>query len=156
MTIAPKRRFVDLSTDAGFFALLTESYARLVGAPLVPPAKDADWLYREAPFVVVAHGTDQDPKFIYANKAAQKCFEYSWEEFMSLPSRLSAEVPDRAERQSLLDEVARNGFLSGYQGLRVAKSGRRFIIEDGVVWELLDRDGMGHGQAATFLSWRDV
>lgn len=156
MTIAPKRRFVDLSTDAGFFALLTESYARLVGAPLVPPGKDADWLYREAPFVVVAHSTDQDPKFIYANKAAQKCFEYSWEEFMSLPSRLSAEAPDRAERQSLLDEVARNGFLSGYRGLRVAKSGRRFIIEDGVVWELLDRDGMKHGQAATFLSWRDV
>jgi len=156
MTIASTRRFVDLSTDAGFFALLTESYARLVGAPLVPPAKDANWLYREAPFVVVAHGTDQDPKFIYANKAAQKCFEYSWEEFMSLPSRLSAEAPDRAERQSLLDDVARNGFLSGYEGLRVAKSGRRFIIEDGVVWELLDRDGMRHGQAATFLSWRDV
>lgn len=147
---------MDLSTDAGFFALLTESYARLVGAPLVPPGRDAGWLYREAPFVVVAHDTDQDPKFTYANKAAQKCFEYSWEEFMSLPSRLSAEAPDRAERQSLLDEVARNGFLSGYRGLRVAKSGRHFIIEDGVVWELLDRDGMRHGQAATFLSWRDV
>jgi len=156
MTIASKRRSVDLSTDPGFFALLTDSYARLVRALLVPPGTDADWLYREAPFVVVAHGTDQDPKFIYANKAAQKCFEYSWEEFMSLPSRLSAEAPDRAERQSLLDDVARNGFLSGYQGLRVAKSGRRFIIEDGVVWELLDRDGMRHGQAATFLSWRDV
>ena len=147
---------MDLSTDTGFFALLTDSYARLVGAPLVPPGTDADWLYREAPFVVVAHGTDQDPKFIYANKAAQNCFEYSWEEFMSLPSRLSAEAPDRAERQSLLEEVARNGFLSGYRGLRVAKSGRRFIIEDGVVWELLDRDGTRHGQAATFLSWRDV
>jgi MEKHLA domain len=156
MTIAPKHRFADPSTDPGFFALLADSYARLVGAPLVPPGKDADWLYREAPFVVVAHGTDQDPKFIYANKAAQECFEYSWEEFMSLPSRLSAEAPDRAQRQALLHEVARNGFLSGYQGLRVAKSGRRFIIEDGVVWELLDRDGMRHGQAATFLSWRDV
>jgi hypothetical protein len=147
---------MDLSTDTGFFALLTDSYARLVGAPLVPPGTDADWLYREAPFVVVAHGTDQDPKFIYANKAAQNCFEYSWEEFMSLPSRLSAEAPDWAQRQALLEEVARNGFLSGYRGLRVAKSGRRFIIEDGVVWELLDRDGMRHGQAATFLSWRDV
>jgi len=147
---------MDLSTDTGFFALLTDSYARLVGAPLVPPGTDADWLYREAPFVVVAHGTDQDPKFIYANKAAQNCFEYSWEEFMSLPSRLSAEAPDWAQRQALLEEVARNGFLSGYRGLRVAKSGRRFIIEDGVVWEFVDREGMRYGQAATFLSWRDV
>ena len=156
MTIASKRRSVDLSTDPGFFALLTDSYARLVRALLVPPGTDADWLYREAPFVVVAHGTDQDPKFIYANKAAQNCFEYSWEEFMSLPSRLSAEAPDWAQRQALLEEVARNGFSSGYRGLRVAKSGRRFIIEDGVVWELIDRDDMRHGQAATFLSWRDV
>ena len=147
---------MDLSTDTGFFALLTDSYARLVGAPLVPPGTDADWLYREAPFVVVAHGTDQDPKFIYANKAAQNCFENSWEEFMSLPSRLSAEAPDWAQRQALLEEVARNGFLSGYRGLRVAKSGRRFIIEDGVVWELVDGDGTRHGQAATFLSWRNV
>ncbi len=156
MSIAPKRRFVDLSSDPAFFALLTDSYARLVGAPLVPPGTDAGWLYREAPFVVLAHGTDQDPKFIYANQAAQTCFEYSWQEFMTLPSRLSAEAPDRAERQRLLDEVARNGFLSGYRGLRVAKSGRRFVIEDGVVWELVDRAGVRHGQAATFLSWRDV
>ena len=156
MSIAPKRRFVDLSSDPAFFGLLTDSYARLVGAPLVPPGTDADWLYRDAPFVVVAHGTDQDPKFIYANQAAQTCFEYSWQEFMTLPSRLSADASDRAERQKLLDEVTRNGFLSGYRGLRVAKSGRRFIIEDGVVWELVDRAGLRHGQAATFLSWRDV
>ena len=156
MRIAPKRRFVDVSTNADFFALPTDSYVRLVGAPLVPSAKDADWLYRDAPFVVLAHSTEDDPKFIYANKAAQKCFEYSWEQFMSLPSRLSAEAPDWAQRQALLEEVARNGFLSGYRGFRVAKSGRRFIIEDGVVWELRDRDGMRHGQAATFLSWRDV
>ena len=156
MSIAPKRRFVDLSSDPAFFGLLTDSYARLVGAPLVPPGKNADWLYRDAPFVVIAHGADRDPKFIYANQAAQTCFEYSWQEFMTLPSRLSAEASDRAERQKLLDEVTRNGFLSGYRGLRVAKSGRRFIIEDGVVWELVDRAGLGHGQAATFLTWRDV
>jgi hypothetical protein len=156
MSIAPKRRFVDRSADPDFFALLADSHARLVGAPLVPPGKDADWLYREAPFVVLAHSTEQDPKFIYANKAAQACIEYSWEEFMSLRSRLSAEAPDRAERQSLLEEVARHGFLSSYRGLRVAKSGRRFIIEDGIVWELLDREGLRHGQAATFLSWRNV
>ena len=156
MSIAPKRRFVDLSSDPAFFALLTDSHARLVGSPLVPPGTDAGWLYREAPFVVVAHGTDRDPKFIYANQAAQTCFEYSWREFMTLPSRLSAEAPDRAERQRLLDEVARNGFLFGYRGLRVAKSGRRFIIEHGVVWEMVDRAGKRHGQAATFLSWRDV
>lgn len=147
---------LDLSTDPAFFDLLTGSYARLVGAPLVPPGKDASWLYREAPFVVLAHGTDPDPLFIYANKCAQACFEYSWDEFLALPSRLSAEPIDRAERQRLLDQVARTGFLSGYRGIRVAKSGRRFLIEDGAVWELIDHAGTRHGQAATFRSWRNV
>lgn len=147
---------LDLSIDPAFFDLLTGSYARLVGAPLVPPGKDARWLYRDAPFVVLAHGTDPDPLFIYANRCAQACFEYSWDEFRALPSRLSAEPIDRAERQGLLDQVARTGFLTGYRGIRVAKSGRRFLIEDGVVWELIDRAGTRHGQAATFRSWRNV
>ena len=102
-----QRRMVDLSTDPAFFALLTGSYARLVGSPLVPQGSDAAWLYRDAPFVVLAHGTDPDPRFIYANKAAQACFGYSWDEFLALPSRLSAEPADRAERQTLLDRVAR-------------------------------------------------
>jgi len=147
---------VELSTDPAFFALLAGSYARLVGAPLVPQGQDARWLYHEAPFAVLAHGSDRDPKFIYANVAAQACFEYSWKEFLALPSRLSAEPTDRAERQALLVKVARDGFLSGYRGVRIAKSGRRFIIEDGIIWELIDGEGRRHGQAATFRLWRDA
>jgi hypothetical protein len=156
MTSGNEHCLLDRATDPGFFALLTESCVRLVGHPLVPPGKDAGWLYRDAPFVVLAHDTGADPTFIYANKPAQACFGYSWDEFLSLPSRLSAEAPDRAARQALLDAVAQNGFMTGYTGVRVAKSGRRFIIEEGIVWELIDRAGVRHGQAATFASWRDV
>jgi MEKHLA domain len=145
-----------LATDPGFFRLLTESYARLLRERLTLAGADAAWLYRDAPFAVLAHSTEDDPKFIYANRAAQLCFDYTWDEFMSLPSRLSAEAPERAERQALLDEVSRHGFMTGYRGVRVAKSGRRFIIEDGIVWELRDRDGKRHGQAATFTSWRNL
>ncbi len=36
--------------------------------------------------MVLAHGTEQDPKFIYANQAAQACFAYSWEEFLAFAS----------------------------------------------------------------------
>jgi hypothetical protein len=147
---------MDFSTDPDFFALLTESYARLLGKPLVPPGADADWLYAKAPFVVLAHSTAHDPKFFYANKAAQACFGYSLDEFLALPSRLSAEAPQQAARQALLEKVSRDGFITGYSGVRVAKSGRRFIIEDGVLWELTDRAGVRHGQAATFQSWRDL
>jgi hypothetical protein len=75
---------------------------------------------------------------------------------LALPSRLSAEAPQQAARQALLEKVSRDGFITGYSGVRVAKSGRRFIIEDGVLWELTDRAGVRHGQAATFQSWRDL
>lgn len=146
----------DLSRDPGFFDLLAGSHARLVGAPLTPVGQGPDWLYTEAPFGVLAHNSDADPRFIYANRTAQACFEYPWDEFTALPSRLSAEAPNRAERQHLLDAVARHGFVAGYSGVRIAKSGRRFRIENVVVWELFDIDGNRHGQAATFASWRDV
>jgi hypothetical protein len=29
------------------------------------------WLYEEAPYCVLAHNTDPDPVFVYANKTAQ-------------------------------------------------------------------------------------
>ncbi len=107
-------------------------------------------MYHDAPFAVVAHNTEADPRFVYANKAAQSCFGYSWEEFTTLPSRFSAEAPAREERQRLLDAVARNGYMKGYRGLRIAKSGRRVWIEAGVIWQLIDAEGVSRGQAATF------
>jgi hypothetical protein len=146
----------DLSVDPRFFDLLASSYRRLVGKPLVDVGRGAQWLYDEANFVVVAHNMDADPRFIYANQAAQICFEYSWDEFMVLPVRLTTEVPSRAERQALLDTVRRKGFAKGYRDLRVAKSGRRFWIEDGVVWQLVGKDGRTFGRAATFRKWRKV
>jgi MEKHLA domain len=146
----------DPATDPELFRLLQDSYARFVGSTLVPPGNGASWLYHHAPFAVLAHNTDPDPRFIYANKTAQLCFEYSWDEITRLLSRLSAEKPNQAERQYLLDTVARDGFVSGYRGLRIASSGRRFWIEQGIVWQLVDADGVGRGQAALFRSWRDV
>ena len=145
---------------AALSTLLLASYAQVVGRPLLPPdipqADQSRWLYEDAPFCVLVQNSDADPRFVYANKAAQRCFEYSWDEFITLPSRQSAEAPNRAERQRLLDAVTRNGFASGYRGLRVAKSGRRFWIEDGLVWQLTDANGSLRGQAATFPTWRDA
>ncbi len=142
--------------DHTFFELLTGNFAHLLGRPLVDAARGAGWLYHEAPFAVLAHNTDPDPRFIYANKTAQACFEYAWDEFITLPSRLSAEAPNRAERQRLMDTVARTGFISDYRGVRISKSGRRFWIENGIVWQLFDQAGNPSGQAATFSGWTDV
>ena len=149
-----------LAYDPDFFELLVSSYRRTVGlepAFLEPGQRpSAAWLYEEAHHPVLAHNTDPDPRFIYANKAAQACFEYGWDEIVSLHSRLSAEPVNREDRQRLPDTVAHLGFATGYSGLRIAKSGRRFFIEDGVVWQLIDGDGAVRGQAATFAKWRDA
>ena len=151
---------MSLAQDPDFFDLLVSSYRRTVGAEpaFLDHAKhpSARWLYEEASHCVLAHNTDPDPRFIYANKAAQACFEYGIDEITALPSRLSAEPIAREDRQKLLDAVARHGFATGYSGLRIAKSGRRFWIEDGVVWQLVDSDGAVRGQAATFARWRDA
>ncbi|MGO4113882.1 MEKHLA domain-containing protein [Rhizobium ruizarguesonis] len=147
---------LDLSYDLEFYALMEDSFERSVGRRLTPEGRSAEWLYDQSPAVVLAHNTAADPRFIYANRAAQACFEYSWDEFITLPSRLSAEAPDRAERDRLLNAVTTNGFIADYRGLRIAKSGRRFYIENAIVWDLVDRNGCRRGQAATFDSWRDV
>ena len=154
--MSSERSLADLWCDEAFFDLLTGSYARVVGVPLVPAGASASWLYEDAPFVVVAHNTDADPRFMYANRRAQACFEYPWEEFITLPSRLSAEAPNREERARILEAVTRDGFVRGYRGVRISKSGRRFWIDDGVVWQLIDADGINRGQAATFASWTDI
>jgi hypothetical protein len=145
-----------LAQDPEFFALLTRSYARLVGSPLVAEGRGPTWLYHEAPFAVVAHNTEADPRFIYANEAAQACFEYPWHEFVQLRSRFSAEAPNRFERQRLLRTVVEKGFVTGYSGLRISRSGRRFWIQDGVIWQLMNEIGISFGQAAVFRSWRDA
>lgn len=151
---------MSLAHDPEFFDLLVGSYRRIVGGtpPFLASGEhpSALWLYRDATDCVLAHNTDPDPRFIYANRAAQSCFEYDWDEFVSLPSRLSAEPLGREDRQLLLDAVARNGFATGYRGLRIAKSGRRFWIEGGVVWQLVDGVGAVRGQAASFSQWRDA
>jgi PAS domain-containing protein len=139
----------DLRDDEAFAALLAGRFARLVGRALAAQT-DAAWLYRDAPFCLLAHDGGADPVFIYANRAAQACFGYDWDEFLRLPSRLSAEAPVRAERERLLAEVKARGFIEDYAGVRVAKCGRRLLIERAVGWELVDEMGVRHGQAAMF------
>ena len=54
-------------------ALIAESYQRLLGLPLSSPA-DAEALWN-APRVIVAHGTESDPVFFYANRIALELFD---------------------------------------------------------------------------------
>lgn len=143
---------MSLQTDATFFRLLTDSYERLLGTPLVPAGlgvvRGARWLYESAPFGLLAHDTTADPVFMYGNKRVQTIFGYDWDTLTALPSRFSAEAPERSERQAFLDQVNRHGFVQDYRGVRITRDGRRFWIENVTVWQLTDADGTYRGQAA--------
>ncbi len=152
----------------GRLRLLVESYQRLTGKPLLEyfppvvntfaaeaaPAGEASlgealW---NAPFAIVAHGTENDPIFFYGNRYALQCFEMSFDEFARLPSRLSAEPMAQESRDKALRKVAEQGYIDGYSGMRIARSGRRFMITECTIWNLVDAAGVHYGQAAIFVA----
>ena len=129
-------------------ALIAESYHRLTGRQLLE-AGETLWAASRA---IVAHGTEDDPVFFYGNRLALQRFEMSFAEFVRLPSRLSAEPQGREVRAALMERVTRQGFVDDYSGMRISSRGRRFMISNATVWNLLDEAGVYHGQAAVFIA----
>lgn len=148
-------RYTDPGTHSRI-ALIAQSHLRLTGRMLVPAGSDPVRALWDASPVVIAHGTEDDPLFFYANRAALGRFDMALDTFIGMPSRYSAEAPLREERQALLDAVARQGFIDDYAGVRIAASGRRFRIEAATVWNLIDTAGTVHGQAAAFSQWTEL
>ncbi|WP_108508204.1 MEKHLA domain-containing protein [Polynucleobacter acidiphobus] len=135
--------------------LILDSYEHFLGKScieLTSSTNAAQVLY-EAPFAVVAHDTQADPIFGYANRIAQNVFEMAWAEITSIPSRQSAEPVLQEERQSLLQRVQQFGFIDDYSGIRISKTGKRFWIRNATVWNLIDTNGVQVGQAARFDHW---
>jgi MEKHLA domain len=126
---------------------------RNIGDPKLPPKEKARRLF-EAPFVIISHNIDAEPILNYGNQAALTLFEITWEELITLPSTRTAEPSERAERERLLATVTRQGYIDNYRGIRISKSGRRFVIEQATVWNLLDPAGAYYGQAAMFRDWK--
>ncbi len=115
-------------------------------------AQAAEQIFK-APFVVLSHDARSDPVLTYGNLRAMQLFGVSWEQLTAMPSRLTAEAPEREERARLLAEVAAKGFMDGYSGIRKSSNGKRFRIERATVWNLTDVDGGYRGQAAMFQDW---
>ncbi len=136
--------------------LLLDSFRRWLGRELIErtgtPEEQARSLFH-APFVVVSHGTEPDPILNYGNRVALTLWEMDWDELLKTPSRLTAEPVTRAERQRMLEQAASRGYVDDYRGVRISRSGRRFLVEDATVWNLVAPDGRPRGQAATFSRW---
>jgi hypothetical protein len=136
--------------------VLLDSFFMWLGHELIDrsgsPAEQAERLWL-APFVVVAHGTEADPVLTYGNAAALALWEMTWEQLTQTPSRLTAEPVHRDERARLLARTREHGYVNDYSGIRISKTGRRFRIEQAIVWNLTDAAGGHAGQAAMFDRW---
>lgn len=116
------------------------------------PEEQAKALYC-APFVVVSHGMEADPILRYGNKVALDLWEMNWEQFTKTPSRLTAEPVNQAERARMLAQAKEKGFIDNYKGVRISGTGRRFLVEQAIVWNIVGAEGEQIGQAATFSRW---
>lgn len=148
------RDFIQAQSD-----LIKESYERVCGKPF-PVVATSNQSLSEAMYfsewVIVSHGTEQDPIFNYANRTAQLLWLMDWENFTKLPSRLSAKEDKTVKREAALKEALAKGFIDNYEGIRVDSKGKEFYIQDVTLWNLIDKEGVNRGQAAMFASWRHL
>lgn len=136
--------------------ILLNSHRQFLGEELIArdgSDEDQSRALFEAPFVVVSHGTQDDPILNYGNQVALNLWEMDLETLLQTPSRMTAEPVHRDERARLLERTSRDGFVDDYRGIRIASTGRRFLIEKAIVWNLVNDQGDRVGQAATFSDW---
>lgn len=136
--------------------LLLDSFRHWIGRDLLQraggPEEQAHALFM-APFVVVSHGTQEDPILNYGSHLALTLWEMTWGELLQTPSRMTAEAVNRAEREWMLERARAQGYVDNYRGVRISNRGTRFLVEDAIVWSVIDKAGRRQGQAATFSRW---
>jgi hypothetical protein len=141
--------------------LLLYSFHHWTGNNLIPitnyqsPLEIANLLFN-ANLVVVSHGTQADPILNYGNQKALDLWKMDWHTFISTPSRYTAEVMERSEREQLLVQAKSQGYISNYRGIRIASTGDRFYIDQAIIWNVVDEEGKLWGQAATFQDWEAI
>ncbi len=139
--------------------LLLNSYRHWIGRDLIKRTADANQqacTLFETSVVVVSHGVEPAPILNYGNQTALDLWELPWEQFIQTPSRLTAEPDDQAEREQMLMQARAKGYYDGYRGVRVSSTGRRFLVEQAVIWNVINPAGHRIGQAATFSQWSYV
>lgn len=136
--------------------LLFNSFRHWLGRELMERTGGAEQQARNlyyAPFVVVSHGMEGDPILNYGNKIALDLWDLDWERFTKTPSRLTAEPVNQAERARMLAQAQEKGYIDDYQGVRITGTGRRFLVQQAIVWNVVGSEGEQLGQAATFSRW---
>jgi PAS domain S-box-containing protein len=135
--------------------LIVASYHYWTGLNLIEASSgEIVQALQKAPYAVASHNADVDPLFNYANQQALKLFGMQAEDMLSLPSRYSAQPMLREARAEFLHQVATHGYIDNYSGVRIAKDGSRFLIEQATVWNVIDiKTKENLGQAVIIKAW---
>lgn len=135
-----------------FVQKVLASHRRVVGQPLLPGLTGRDvW---SGDFALLTHRGDAQAVLNYGNCFALDLWECGWGQFIATPSSATAPQEGRAARQSMMEQVVRTGFVTGYDGARVSRTGRLFLIQDVTIWRLVDKTGESFGIAAFFRRYR--
>lgn len=124
----------------------------LIEVKSATPVQIAQRLF-EAPMVILAAEKESDPFLNYGNLQALKLWETTWDELLKTRGRETAEVSEQKQRASFLSQVNQKGYIDQYEGIRVSKTGKRFLIKNVKVWRVFDEFQNDLGQAATFSHW---
>ncbi len=135
---------------------LLDSYAHWLKQELIlrdgTPIQQAEHLFNSS-FVVASHGVQEDPVLNYGNQTALDLWEMDWHQFTQTPSKATAEPVNREERARMLEQAARQGYISDYRGVRISRTGKRFLVKRALIWNICKLDGTLLGQGATFSGW---
>jgi hypothetical protein len=131
-----------------FVQAVLASNLRVVGKPLLVGLSGRDvW---SGDFALLTHRGDAQAMLNYGNRFALDLWECDWDQFTATPSSATAPQEGRAERAAMMQQVVQGGFVCGYDGQRVSRTGRVFLIQDVTIWRLLDEKDQSFGIAAFF------
>ncbi|MFB3114876.1 MAG: MEKHLA domain-containing protein, partial [Nitrospirales bacterium] len=60
------------------------------------------------------------------------------------------------ERSRMLQQASTQGLIRDYRGVRISRTGKRFLVEQATVWNVIDHNQNRVGQAVTFSTWTPV
>jgi hypothetical protein len=103
-----------------------------------------------ADFYLLSHNGAIDPILNYGNQQVLDLWEVSWDELMRMYSKDTAKPDDRSARSQIMNQVKTQNYITGYNGVRVSKTGKEFQILDVTIWNLFTDNGNPYGQAAWF------
>jgi hypothetical protein len=132
----------------------SESLQKLTGVSLLDRMEGVETIsqvHSNERYSVLSHDIEDDPVYCYFNAGSMASFEYPPHEVYELPSRYSApDGPVRSDRQALMKTVVNEGVWTFPTAIRITKSGRQFQLQDVILWNVYDNDGVRVGQTALF------